>query len=43
VTGGMHSAGLEGIPHTRNTVRLARGMHSADEERPVAGSGMARQ
>ena len=43
VTRGMHSVDLDGIPHTRNALRLGRGMHSPDEKRPVAGSGMARR
>ena len=37
VTDRMHSAGLESIPHARNALRLARGMHSADVEGPAAG------
>ena len=43
VTGVMHSVGLGCFPCTRNALRLARGMHSADEERPVAGSRRARR
>jgi hypothetical protein len=43
VTGVMHSAGLGCFPCARNVLRLARGMHSADEERPVARSRRARR
>jgi len=43
MTSGMHSAGLDGIPGTRNALQLARGMHSTDEGRPVAGFRRARR
>ena len=43
VTGAMHSADRGCFPYARNALRLAHGMHSADEERPVAGSRRARR